>query len=53
MKCPICRQKRTILGVGTGIRVPALLYQRSYPRKKEYISPRCSKCFDEALGEKK
>lgn len=25
------------------------LYQRSYPGEKEYISPRCSQCFDRRL----
>ena len=24
------------------------LYQRSYPEEPEYISPRCSRCYDKA-----
>ena len=46
MKCPVCKQKRRMLEVGIRVRVPALLYQRSYPGEPEYISPRCSQCFD-------
>ncbi len=26
-----------------------LLYQRSFPGEPEYISPRCSRCYDKAV----
>jgi len=34
---------------GPLFRTPALLYQRSYLEEPEYISERCSKCFDQAI----
>jgi len=55
MSCPVCNIQRNIQEmVATEddlklIWVPALLYQRSYPSKPEYISPRCSGCYDKVI----
>lgn len=54
MKCPVCK-----MGIG-GYYWPAVLdpggrewheyplYQRSYPGRLEYISPRCGSCYNKA-----
>jgi len=54
IKCPVCK-----LNTGTYealdinyevVKLPLPLYQRSYPdNKKEYMSPRCSKCFNRGV----
>ena len=50
MKCPVCRENRTILQqVKYGephTLVSAPLYQISYPGSKNYVDPRCSECID-------
>ena len=56
--CPICK-------VGTGFyswpsvipggpmqSLPYILYQREYAGEPNHISPRCSRCFDKAMGKK-
>lgn len=56
IRCPVCK-----LSTG-GYHYPGVdpmtiewlplpLYQRSYPGEKEYISPRCLKCFTQKLRE--
>jgi len=53
MKCPVCKMQRTIQEQmsydGPLVTIRAPLYQRSYPGEPEYISPRCSDCFDKRL----
>ncbi len=53
MKCPVCKMQRTIqeqqVYGGPLVTIPVPLYQRSYPDEPEYISPRCSDCFDKRL----
>lgn len=55
MKCLVCKKSTGYyteeqVEPGTSIQEPYPLYQRSYSHEdKEYISPRCSKCFDQAV----
>lgn len=52
MKCPVCHQSRRV-AVETGELVEEPLYQISYPGSKEYVSPRCSECFDKLMEKRK
>jgi len=57
IKCPICK-------IGTGYysspgslrgilrKVPYPLWQYNYPEEPDYISPRCTRCFDKAMEKK-
>ncbi len=51
-KCPVCREQRVVPDVNTGEPVEEPLYQTSYPGSKEYISPRCSVCFDKMMDKR-
>ena len=57
MKCPVCKQQRTILWQREygkpPVPVPEPFYQISYPGSKEYVSPRCSVCFDKMMEKRK
>ncbi len=56
MRCPVCKMLRTIqeqqVYGGPPVTIPVPLYQRSYPGEPEYISPRCSYCFDKTLKQR-
>ena len=53
--CPVCKMQhmmKTQIFTGEAIKtvwVPELLYQRSYPREKEYLSQRCEGCYNKAI----
>ena len=52
MKCPICGQKEymiTQLQYGVPVTVEAPLIQFSYKGSKDYVPPRCGKCFDRMM----
>mgnify|MGYP003394312187 CR=1 FL=1 len=53
MKCPVCgKREQIILCLSVNLQ-PIIgdtpMYQISYPGQKEYVSPRCSDCYDKLM----
>ncbi len=52
VKCPVCKQpigqyaEELAMQPGVMRQVDYPLYQISYPGRKEYVTPRCERCFD-------
>lgn len=56
MKCPVCHKNTGYYyqqggQPGSMERHGYPLYQRSYPGKPSYISPRCESCFDKEVSD--
>jgi len=56
MKCPVCHQSTGYyyqqgIQPGTMERHVYPLYQRSYPRSPDYVSPRCHECYKKVEAE--
>ncbi len=59
MRCPVCGEDAGVYYWPSALELLVIdvldmeLYQRSYPGKAKYISPRCEQCYDEAVRRRK